>query len=128
MTRRATTAERARYAFMHEVGICAVTGREGDIHAAHLRGADALFGKPLAGMANKPHWVWTVPLLVEEHLSQHRQNEKTWWAARGFGWMNILTSPLVVALALEGFRSMDDADGARTWLRERANGTVVPRN
>ncbi len=118
--RRATTAEKARYAFLHDVGICAATGREGDIHAAHIRGADALFGKPLAGMANKPHFCWTVPLLVDEHLSQHRQNEKTWWASRGFDLTNILTSPLVVALALEGFRSMDDAEGARTWLRARA--------
>ncbi len=120
MTRRATTAEKARYAFLHEVGVSAATGREGDIQVAHLRGADALFGKPLAGMGRKPHWVWTVPLLVEEHLSQHRQNEKVWWALRGFGWWDILTSPLVVALALEGFRSMDDVEGARTWLRERA--------
>ncbi len=119
MTRRATTAERARYAFLHEIGISA-TGREGDIQVAHIRGADALFGKPLAGMASKPHWVWTVPLLVDEHLSQHRQNEKTWWAERGFGWMNILTSPLVVALALEGFRSMNDAEGAMVWLRALA--------
>ncbi len=120
MTRRATTAEKARYTFLHEIGVCAATGQEGDIHVAHLRGPDALFGKPLAGMANKPHWVWTVPLLVDEHLSQHRQSEMTWWASRGFGWLDILTSPLVVALALEGFRSMEDADGARTWLRERA--------
>ncbi len=120
MTRCATTAEKARYAFLHEVGICTVTGMEGDIQVAHIRGADALFGKPLAGMGRKPHWVWTVPLRAEEHLSQHRQNEKTWWASRGFGWLDILTSPLAVALALEGFRSMEDADGARTWLRERA--------
>ncbi len=120
MTRRSSLAERARYTFIHDVGICAVTGWEGDIQVAHLRGADALFGKPLAGMGRKPHWVWTVPLRAEEHLSQHRQNEKTWWASRGFGWANILTSPLVVALALEGFRSIDVAEGARTWLRERA--------
>ena len=112
--------ERARYAFMHEIGFSAATGREGDLDAAHIRGADSLFNKPLAGMALKPHYVWTVPLLVEEHRSQHRQNEKTWWKSRGFGWMDILTSPLTVALVLEGFRSMEDVEGARMWLRERA--------
>ncbi len=128
MTRRATTAENARYTFMHEIGICAATGREGDIHAAHIRGADALFGKPLAGMARKPHWVWTLPLSPEMHRNQHVVGEEFFWTMHGYPWRAITKGPMATALILEGFRSMDDAEGARTWLRERANGTVVPRN
>ncbi len=119
MKRRTTADERDRYEFMHEIGICTVTGREGDIHAAHIRGADALFSKPLTGMAIKPHYVWTIPLSPEAHMSQHRENEKAWWKDRGFDWGNPLTSPLAVALGLEGWRTMSDADGAREWMRAR---------
>ena len=119
MTRRATTDERARYAFLHEIGICAVTGREGYIHAAHIRGADALFGKPLTGMGIKPHWVWTMPLSSSQHIIQHEVSEELFWDNRAYPWRDLTRGPMAAALILEGFRSMNDVDGARTWLRAR---------
>ena len=127
MTRRATAAEKARGAFLREVGICAVTGIEGDIQVAHIRGADALFCKPLTGMAIKPHWVWTLPLSAEAHREQHEIGEGMFWNTRGYPWRDITRGPMAAALVLEGFRAMDDAEGARTWLRERANKTVHDR-
>ena len=127
MTRRPTTAEKGRYAFLHEIGVCAVTGREGDIQVAHIRSPDPFFGKTESGMGRKPHWVWTLPLSFEAHTSQHRSNERAWWSVHGFDWDDRVASPLVAALALEGFRSMDDVEGARTWLRERANGGPARR-
>ena len=120
MTRRAATDEKRRYAFMHEIGICAVTGREGDIHAAHIRGADSLFGKPLTGMGIKPHYVWTVPLSPEMHSRQHIFGESLFWNEHGFPWRDLTRGPMAAALILEGFRTMNDADGARAWLRARA--------
>ena len=120
LIKRRSPDERRRYAFLHDIGVCAATGVEGDVHAAHIRGADFYFNKPLAGMAIKPHWIWTLPLSPEAHREQHAGNEKTFWEAHGFGWTDILTSPLVVALALEGYRSMNDVDGARRWLMRRS--------
>lgn len=119
MTRRPSTAEKGRYAFLHEIGICAVTGREGDIHAAHIRGADALFRKPLTGMGIKPHWVWTMPLSPKQHVIQHANGENRYWTTMGYPWRSITEGPMAAALILEGFRSMDDVDGARAWLRAR---------
>ena len=116
------TSEKARYAFLHEIGICAVTGREGDIHAAHIRGPDSLFGKTESGMGRKPHWVWTIPLSPAMHTLQHTMSEKQFWDSHGYPFRDIAKGPLAAALVLEGFRQLGDVDGARTWLRERASG------
>ena len=121
MTSRAPSAEKARSAFLHEIGICAVTGREGEIHAAHIRGPDAMFGKTESGMARKPHWTWTLPLSPEKHAEQHRTSERQFWEMNGYPWRSLTKGPMAAALVLEGFRSMDDADGARVWLRARLN-------
>ncbi len=123
MTRRPLTAEKARYAFLHELP-CAVTGREG-IEVAHIRGADALFGKPLTGMAIKPHWVWTLPLSPEAHKLQHAWGEPMFWEKCGYPWRDLTRGPMAAALVLEGFRSMGDVDGARAWLRARLDGKVA---
>ena len=125
MTRRTSVFERDRYAFLHEIGICAVTGREGDIHAAHIRGADALFSKPLTGMGIKPHWVWTLPLSPKEHRAQHKFAEHFYWDGSGYPWRSLTEGPMAAALILEGFRAMNDADGARTWLRARLDGAMA---
>ena len=119
MTRRTSprAAERARYTFLHELP-CAVTGRDG-IEVAHIRGADALFGKPLTGMGIKPHWVWTLPLSPDAHATQHREGELIWWRMHGYPWRDLTRGPMAAALILEGFRSMNDVDGARAWLRAR---------
>ncbi len=122
MTRRAATDEKSRYNFLHEIGICAVTGREGDIQVAHIRGADALFGKPLTGMAIKPHYVWTMPLCPDSHQEQHDVSEETFWHYHGYPWHDLTRGPMAAALILEGFRAMHDADAARTWLRARIGG------
>ncbi len=117
MTRRTTADERARYAFVHEIGISAASGRSGTIHCAHLRSGAPVFGKHNPG-ARKPHYVWTLPLLFEEHMiEQHGMNEQEFWAGYGFDWLDPIRSPLAVALALEGFRALGDADAARGWLR-----------
>lgn len=117
---RPTTAERARYDFLHRIGICAATGKEGDIQVAHIRYSDAFFGKVNPGMARKPHWVWTLPLSAEAHRTQHDEGEHIFWTTRYHTPSDALRSPLTAALVLEGFRALDDADAAREWLRKWA--------
>ena len=117
MTRRAPAAERARYAFIHDIGVCAATGRDGDIHAAHLRGPAAVFGKPITGMSIKPHYVWTLPLSPEMHAYQHEIGEKAFWLQHSHPWHSRTRSPLAAALILEGFHALGDVDAARAWLQ-----------
>lgn len=119
MTRRTTPEERARYRFLHEVGICAATGRTGEIEVAHLRSGAPVFGKVSPGMGAKPAWVWTVPLWAEAHREQHAMGERQFWAARGFDWLDPVRSPLVIAAMLELYRALDDAAGARAWIYAR---------
>ena len=119
MTRKTSPDEKARYEFLHAIGFCAVTGKSGDIHAAHIRGADSLFGKTESGMARKPHYVWTLPLLSTEHAAQHRMGESSYWNSSGYPWRDITRGPMAAALMLEGYRTMDDVAGARAWLRAR---------
>ena len=119
MTRCASAKEKARYTFLHELRICAVTGLEGDIQVAHIRGADSLFGKPLTGMSIKPHWVWTLPLSPEMHDQQHRMGEPKFWNSYQYPWRDITRGPMAAALILEGFRVMDEVEGARAWIHTR---------
>lgn len=51
--------------------------------AAHLRYADARYRKPPAGMQEKSHDFWTLPLCADCHRlgrgAQHNSNERRWW-------------------------------------------------
>ncbi|MCW2309683.1 hypothetical protein M2319_004042 [Rhodobium gokarnense] len=74
-----------------------MTGKFGDIHAAHIRYGDPRFGKRATGMGEKADDKWTVPLCAEQHVfgdgAQHAANERRWWAAKGI-------DPVAVAVAL----------------------------
>ncbi len=111
--------ERARYSFLHEIGLCCVSGLMSEIQVAHIRGPDAQFSKPLTGMAEKPHWVWTLPLCRERHELQHKIGEPEFWSRHGYPWQDAHRSPCHAALILEGFRTLNDVDGARAWLSGR---------
>ncbi len=118
MTRRIGLEEKARYAFIHELP-CVATGILGHIQVAHIRGPDALFGKKETGMARKPHWTWTLPLRQEEHARQHQCGEAKYWTWPRYPWRDITRGPMAAALLLEGFRAMDDVDGACAWIWAR---------
>ena len=118
MTRHADPDEKARYAFLHELP-CVATGIFGDIQVAHIRGPDALFGKTESGMARKPHWVWTLPLRRDEHERQHQCGEAKYWKWPRYPWRDITRGPMAAALVLEGFRAMDDVEGARASILAR---------
>jgi hypothetical protein len=69
--------------------ICGVYGCD----PAHIRSANALFGKRETGGAEKPADKWTIPLCRGHHDEQHAGNELTWWASKGL-------DPFGLALAL----------------------------
>jgi len=116
-----TADEAARYDFLRDL-VCAVTGMESPLEAAHLRGADALFNKTESGMARKPPYIWTMPLLVEKHRLQHTMSEERFWTSHGYQFRDISRGPFAAALVLEGFRQLEDVEGARKWLRARSRG------
>lgn len=62
---------------------CILSGRAAE--AAHIRYADAKYGKPETGAARKPDDKWCLPLAPELHRMhtgcQHDAgNERAWWA------------------------------------------------
>ena len=97
---------------------CVVTGRYGNIHAAHIRYGDAIYGKRPSGTGEKPDDKWTVPLHGDMHTdgpeAQHGENERAWWASRGI-------DPLRVAAAL--WACSGDDEQAEVILRAAREGT-----
>ena len=63
---------------------CLVTGKTGDIHAAHIRFASVKYNKRQTGIGEKSSDCWVVPLNANLHLNgQHREGERTWWFSLG---------------------------------------------
>jgi hypothetical protein len=58
---------------------CLVCKREGETQAAHVRFADAAYGKEEPGMGKKPDDWWVVPLCAYCHTHQHNHGERDWW-------------------------------------------------
>ena len=76
---------------------CAVCGKKGEIHAAHLRAASPRHGKLKTGIGQKPDDAWVTPLCLAHHLldeaAQHQDQELLFWQQHGI-------DPFVLALAL----------------------------
>lgn len=54
------------------------------VEVCHIRYGDPRYGKPQAGIGEKPDDKWVLPLTPEEHrlskAAQHAHNERAWWA------------------------------------------------
>ena len=70
---------------------CLITGKR-PVEAAHIRYADARYGKLEVGGAEKPHDKYAVPLSPEKHAEQHQGNEKEFWAKAGIDPVQIAQS------------------------------------
>ena len=93
---------------------CCLCGAPGP-DAAHIRSANAIYGKPETGGQQKASDKWTVPLCRREHDEQHAAgNELLWWASKGI-------DPFGLALALHSCSGDDEiADGIlRSNMRAR---------
>lgn len=90
---------------------CLVSGRTGQIDAAHIRYGDPKFDKPGTPMARKPDDKWTVPLNHMIHLyDQHQNNERQWWIDKGIDVLQVATDLYRVSGDLDaGFRIVHDA-------------------
>ena len=100
---------------------CAICGKQGGIHAAHLRAASLRHGKLGTGIGQKPDDAWTTPLCAEHHIlgetAQHQDQELKFWAEHG-------VDPFVLALSL--WRASGDDDVAFLILAE-ARRKPAPR-
>lgn len=72
---------------------CVSCGNDIETQAAHLRSDNLEFGKRSTGMQQKPDDKWTLPLCGRCHDTQHKGNEKNFWA-------NLGINPWVLALSL----------------------------
>jgi hypothetical protein len=62
---------------------CCICGKPGP-DPAHIRSANALYGKRETGGGEKASDKFTVPLCREHHDEQHKAgNELLWWASKG---------------------------------------------
>lgn len=55
-----------------------ISGKYG-CEACHIRAASAVHRKKATGLGQKPDDAWTLPMLPDEHKSQHSVNEMEWW-------------------------------------------------
>ena len=94
---------------------CAICGKRGNIHAAHLRASSPRNGKLSTGIAQKPDDSWTTPLCLEHHIlgeeAQHQESELDFWIRHGI-------DPFALALALWR-ASGDDEVGALVVFEAR---------
>jgi hypothetical protein len=83
---------------------CCICGNP-NVEAAHIRSANALYGKRETGGSERPSDKFSVPLCREHHTEQHNGNEILFWAKHG-------VDPFGLALALHHATGDDDiADG-----------------
>jgi hypothetical protein len=84
---------------------CCLCGAPGP-DPAHIRSANALYGKRETGGSERPSDKWVVPLCRLHHDEQHDAgSEIKWWASKG-------ADPFGLALALHHATGDDDiADG-----------------
>lgn len=91
--------DRARLALIRQL-ICLVCHAK-PVEAAHIRYADAAYGKPETGAGRKPDDRWAVPLCRRCHNwgkeSQHANGERKWWKAIGI-------DPLKIAQEIDEVR------------------------
>ncbi len=85
-----------------------------DPDPAHIRSANAIYGKRETGGAEKASDKWVVPLCRREHDEQHAAgNELLWWASKG-------VDPFGLALALHSASGDDEiAEGILNSVRPR---------
>lgn len=93
---------------------CCVCGNDVETEAAHLRVGNLDYGKRSAGMQEKPHDLWTLPLCGSHHREQHKAKEIDFWTNRGI-------DPWRMALSL--YASSGDSEMAYTILERQGGRT-----
>lgn len=98
--KRPRIEDKAHLAFIRSL-TCCICGKPGP-DPAHIRSANAIYGKRETGKAEKASDRWTVPLCREHHDQQHSAgNELLWWAS-------MYLDPFGLALALHAASGDDE--------------------
>jgi hypothetical protein len=94
---------------------CCICGAPGP-DPAHIRSANAVYGKRETGGAETASDKWVTPLCRVHHDAQHKAgNELLWWASKGI-------DPFGLALALHSATGDDEL--AEGILRSNMNAAV----
>jgi hypothetical protein len=98
--RRPRERDNTHLAFIRSLRCC-ICGKPNP-DPAHIRSANAIYGKRETGGQEKASDKWTVPLCREHHDEQHDAgNELKWWASKRI-------DPFGLALALYGASGDDE--------------------
>ena len=117
MPQRARKRDPAHLARVAQLSCLACGARP--VHVAHIRYADAWYGKGITGIGIKPDDKWTVPLCPRCHRDQHSHGERDWWEAHRI-------NPLTVARKLYAISTLIDEprDDGKIGDMERVIRTV----
>lgn len=105
--RRPRIENKNHLAFIRRLS-CVVCLSRVRVEAAHVRLGSPLYGKPQAGLQEKPDDRWTWPACPRHHDEQHSMNEAAFWSA-------LAIDPLQLALAL--FDATGDEERAEQIIR-----------
>lgn len=92
MQRNPRQKDNAHLAFIRQLPCCICLNNI-ETEAAHVRMPDARAAKDEAGIGQKPHDRWTVPLCGAHHRMQHAKGESKFWDLA-------MIDPIFLALAL----------------------------
>lgn len=110
-------SEKQHYAFLHEVGVCALTGTPCEaLDVEHLLITDHMLGADIAGMSAKSHYLRTVPYASSLHDERHRMGQETFFRHHEWPMDHIVMGPLALASTLAGFSALNNVRGARNYL------------
>ncbi len=93
MQRRPRHHESRHLDFLRQLPCC-ICKDNTSTEAAHIRFADSRIGKPITGIATKPHDYFALPLCGKHHREQHKfGDERKFWQIYGL-------DPILLALAI----------------------------
>ena len=114
------------YEFIKSIGLDAMTGIRSDtLDADHFSYNDARLGKVAAGMGQKTHFGWCLPISHDAHMRRHGQDGIDTFLGRhgmkkhGEG-IDLILGPGVMAMTLLGFSAMNNVTGARSFIADHA--------
>ncbi len=120
-------SEKDHYAFLHEVGLCWLTGRSGALEVEHLRELCFNMGKDMTGMRQKPHYRWCIPLSDFLHKERHQIGSSQFWRKYGAPMEDHIAGPFPASQVLFAFSVTGDVEGARKWIEHGAQQRLAGR-
>lgn len=115
---RISLTEKEHYAFLHEIGMCWVDGSCGEIEVDHMSYNDIALGKVAAGMGQKTHYGWCLPISRERHRMRHTIGLDRFLRQIGTHKWDLRAGPGVLAIGLLGMSALNNLVGAQRLIQE----------